>query len=409
MLYHLLLLVLIIPPLKAHTLKEAFEAARKNMETIKRAELGVTQREEQKSRAVAAVLPTINGFGTYTRIDPPQIQGLNAFTLTKQYNFGLRLTQPIIRGGVIGALNVASENILLSQFQRDATDLNLYQLVIDAYYSLKGAQLDVENLKSFLTFTKERVKEIRERTIIGRSRKGELIEAEAQLHAADSQYQLGLITLEQRQKYFEFLTNLPADKISDLPALPEVRGEAEVYLGKIEDRPDIKANKQQIVVSDYQIQVSKGGHWPSVDLIGNYYFDRTGVLASSEWDIGVAVTFPLYQGGGVSAGVREAVATKRIAELTSNETVRTARREVSVLYKNYLQIQEQLKSQKMALIKSEEAYKVNKNDYRYGLVTNLDVLVSLSNFIQNKRSYDSLYAAAHRAYKDLEAATGVLP
>lgn len=394
---------------KAVTLKESFEAARLNMESIKRAEQGIEQREEQKNRAKAAILPVVNGFATYTRIDPPSASGSSPFLLTKQYSVGLRLTQPLIRGGVIGALEVANENLLLAEFQKDATDLNLYQLVINSYYNLKIAQKDLKNLETYLGYSKDRVNELRERTKIGRSRKGELVEAEAQLHIVESQYQQGLIEIEQNKRQFEFLTRMSPGDLPELTVIPQVQGSLESYLAKLKSRPDILAANQQVKAAEHQITIAKGGHYPSVDLIGNYYIDRTGILATSEWDAGLQISMPFYQGGSVLAQTREAVASKRIAVLTSQETVRTAERELSILYQNYQQIQAQLKALSQALAKSEEAYKLNKRDYGYGLVPNLDVLQTLNVYIQNKRSYDSLYSLAHMTYKNLEAATGVLP
>ena len=395
--------------LHAASLKEAWLGARQNMESIKRAEQGVVQREEQKSRAVSALLPTVNGFANYTRIDPPATKGFSAFTLTKQYSVGVRLVQPLIRGGAYGALQVANDNILLAEFQKDSTDLNLYQLVINAYYNLKISQVDLKNLESLLSFTKERVQEIRTRTQIGRSRKGELVEAEAQLHTAESQHQQGVIELIQAEKDFQFLTNLSPDAIPPLSAVPQLEGSLEVYMGKLKTRPDLLAAQQQIKVANHQIDVSRGGHYPSLDLVGNYYIDRTGVLASSEWDAGIVLSVPFYQGGGVQAAVKEAVASKRISELTAFETIRTAERQLSLLFQNYAQIQAQLQYLAKALAKSEEAYKLNRKDYQFGLVTNLDVLQSLNSFIQTKRTYDTLYASAHMSYHNLQAAVGVLP
>ena len=407
--FSVLLTLIFTCAVNAVTLKEAWLGARQNMESVKRAEQGILQREEQKNRARAALLPSVNGFATYTRIDPPATKGFSAFTLTKQYNMGVRLVQPLIRGGVFGALQVANENILLAEFQKDSTDLNLYQLVISAYYNLKMAQNDVKNLESLLSFSKERVGEIRTRTKIGRSRKGELVEAEAQLNTAEAQHQQGLIDLTQVEKDFEFLTKLSPVDMPELTQIPKLEGDLDVYLSKLRTRPDILAAQQQIKVAGHQIEVSKGGHYPSLDLIGNYYIDRTGILATSEWDAGIVLSVPFYQGGGVQAGVREAVATKRISELSAYESIRTAERQISVLYQNYDQLQQQLQWLEKALSKSEEAYKLNRKDYQFGLVTNLDVLQSLNSFIQTKRSYDSLYATAHMSYHNLEAAIGVLP
>ena len=407
--YSLLLLLSISFVANATTLKESFEAARLNMESIKRADQGIVQREEQKGRAKAAILPTISGFANYTRIDPPATTGLSAFTLQKQYSVGVRLTQPLIRGGVLGALNVANENILLAKFQKDATELNLYQLVIDAYYNLQILQTDLKNIVSYLALSKDRVAEIRARTKIGRSRKGELVEAEAQYFIVESEYQKRLIELTQIEKNFEFLTGMTPQEVQPLTEVPNINGSLEAYLSKLSSRPDILAAQQQVKAADYQVTVAKGGHYPNLDLVGNYYVDRTGVLATSEWDAGIVLSVPFYQGGSVLAATREAVALKRISELTARETVRTAERELAIVFQNFLQIQEQLKSQKNAMLKSEEAYKLNKKDYQFGLVPNLDVLQTLNVYIQNKRSYDTLYAMAHMTYKNLEAATGVLP
>jgi outer membrane protein TolC len=123
----------------------------------------------------------------------------------------------------------------------------------------------------------------------------------------------------------------------------------------------------------------------------------------------VVVSVPLFQGGVVGAQVREALASKRIAELSAQESLREARRQQSILFQNYQQILQQLNSLKSALSKAQEAYELNKKDYQFGLVTNLDVLQSLNNYFQTKRSYDGLLAMAHMTYKNLEASTGALP
>lgn len=390
------------------TLKESFQSARLNMESIKRAKAVVNQSDEQKTRARAAVLPTISAVGSYTRIDPPNTGSSSPFLLTRQYAAGFRLTQPILRGGTVSAYKLAEENRLLARYQEEATELNLYQLVIASYYNLAVAQADVKNVQQLLAFSRDRLKEIHERVKIGRSRKGEEAEAEAQLHIAESQYRQTLINLKQSEKNFEFYTRAIPSEIT-VEGVPKVQGPMEEYMMKVRTRPDIMASQQQARVASRQIDIAKGGHYPQVDLTSNYYLTRTGILASSKWDVGVAVSVPLFQGGGVQAQVREAVEGHRIAELNSSETLRAAERDIAITYQNFLEIQEQLKTLKEALLRSEEAYKLNRKDYQYGLVTNLEVLQSLNVFIETKRSYDSLVAMANLNYKSLEAATGVLP
>lgn len=393
----------------AISLKQSFEAARANMETIKRADATVNVSEEQQNRARAAVLPTIAGVGTYTTIDKPSAAGTSPFLLTRQYSYALRLSQPLLRGGTVSAYQLAKENVLLAKFQKDATEINLYQLVIAAFYNLNIAQVDKANVEELLKYSRERVAEIRERTKIGRSRRGELVEAEAQLLTAESQYQQTLITLQQAERTYEYYTRLKPEDTGALPDVPEVTGNVDEYINKVRVRPDILASEQRTRVAEKQISIAKGGHLPSLDLTSNYYFDRTGILATSDWDVGLALSVPLFQGGAVQAAVKEAVENKKIAEYTKSETLRTAERDIAINYQNLQQLYIQLKALKQALAKAEEAYRLNKKDYQYGLVTNLDVLQSLNVFIETKRSYNSLVGIAHLNYKNLEASTGVLP
>jgi outer membrane protein len=407
----LFILFLSSPTWAALSLKTAFQSARLHMETLKRSEALVNQSEELKIQARAAALPTISGVGTYTRIDPPKTSGNSPspFLLTRQYTAGLRLVQPLIRGGLISGYQLAKENVLLAKFQKDASELSLYQLVISAYFNLNIAQVDRRNVEELLKYSRERVEEIRERTKIGKSRKGELVEAEAQLLSAESQYQQTLITLQQAERNFEFFTGTKAEEIGGLGEVSKLNTPMTEYLQKVRARPDILAADQQARLAERQISIAKGSHYPSVDLVGNYYFDRTGVLATSEWDVGFTVNFPLFQGGAVQSNVREAVEGKRIAELTSSETRRAAERDLMINYQNLVQLQLQLKAQKAALEKAEAAYRLNKKDYGFGLVTNLDVLQSLNLFIETKRAYNTLVALTHLNYRSLEAATGVLP
>lgn len=393
----------------AMTLKDSFLAARKNMETLKRADAVVQQSEELKIRARAAVLPNISGVGTYTRIDTPEAAGNSPFLLTKQYSAALRLTQPIIRGGAFAAYNLAKENILLAKFQKDASEVNLYQLVISAYYNLQIAQQDKKNLEEFVKSSQERVKEITDRTKIGRSRRGELAEAQAQYMSAVSQHKQGEINLQSAEKVFEFYTQMPPQEIGPLVNLPTLDGTLQEYTMRVKNRPDIKAQQQQVRVAERQVSIARSGHYPQLDLTSNYYFDRTGILATSEWDVGLAVVIPLFQGGGVQAAVRESVEGKRVAELNRSESERVAERDIAISYQNLLQVQEQLTFVRKAMERAEEAYKLNRRDYTNGIATNLEVLQSLNLYIESKRTYHSLIGLNHMNFRNLEAQIGVLP
>lgn len=408
--FFFLLMLLSLPGHSAISLKNAFDSARLNMENLKRADAITEAAQDRKARARGFMLPTVRGVGNETRIDQPAAAGVNrAFVLTRQYSAAVRLEQPLFRGGIIGAYQFAKEDILLTQFQKNATEINLYQLVIGSYYNLMMARFDTENLKELMRLSENRVKELRSRTSVGRSRKGELVQSEAQLLTAQTQLKQGDINLIEAERSFEFYTGMKASELSPLSMMPTDPGTLSVHLEKLKARPDIQAAVQQVKLRETQVSIAKGAHYPSVDFVGNYYFDRTGVLQTSEWDAAVQVSVPIFEGGRTQATVREAVENRKIAELESKQTVRAAERDLTILYQNFVASVSQLETMKSAVNKAEEGYRLNVRDYSYGQATNLDVLQSLNLFIETKRSYDSLQASAHMLYKNLEASTGVLP
>lgn len=392
------------------SLKDAFEASKKNMESIRRAKVLTEAAEEQKVQARAALLPTLSAVGNLTRIDSPSDTSVNrAFTLTKQHSAALRLNQPLIRGGALAGLSLAHEQILLTRFQEDATELNLYSLIIDAFYTFHQALRDRDNLQQLEKFSRDRVGELRSRTKIGRSRRGELVQAEAQLLTASSQLERGVLNLEAAKQTLAFYTGLRdfGNEALKLP-IPEPKAIG-ALLGKLNDRPDLKANQQEVELAEKRIQIAKGGHYPQLDFVGNYYFDRTGALETSDWDAALVVSIPLFQGGAISSQVREASSQKRAARYQYQQSVRNAETNLRILFSNLRLMIDQLKNLQSGVRKAEEAYGLNQRDYQNGLVSNLDVLQSLNIFIEAKRSFDELLLEAHKVQKQIDASLGELP
>src|SRR5690606_4181152 len=124
-----------------------------------------------------------------------------------------------------------------------------------------------------------------------------------------------LINLDEAQRTFHFYTGLDSTTAVLQEPNPKFSGALSEYIMKVQNRPDIQASRQDTKLAERQVSIAKGGHYPSVDLVGNYYLSRTGVLDSADWDVGVAVVIPLYEGGSVNSAVREASEGKRISVL----------------------------------------------------------------------------------------------
>ncbi len=409
MMYLFIFLSMTSLSLASISLPEAYKAAEKNLESLKRAESQVEQANYRRKQAIGALTPTISGFGSYTEIDPLPAGGATAaFTRINQYSYGLRLQQPLLRGGSLSAYSQRKEESLLSVLSKDASQIQVYQLTINAFYNLYLGRKDLKNVHELLKFSQTRVSELKERTKLGRSRQGELVQAEAQLYNVEADAEAAEAALKTAELQFEFITGLKSEELiveNELPSLESIN----TYMSKVSSRPDVKAQNQRVVVADSQVSVAKGGHAPNLDFTSNYYFLRTGVLADSNWDVGLQLTVPIWQGKVIDNEVKVAVEAKKQEQLTSNELERSAKRDIQTLYQQYQRNLEQVNRLEVAVKKSKQSYDLNQKDYKYGQATNLEVLEALNVYISSKRNYDRAVVMAYMSYKNLEASSGVLP
>jgi outer membrane protein TolC len=109
------------------------------------------------------------------------------------------------------------------------------------------------------------------------------------------------------------------------------------------------------------------------------------------------------------AQTREAAERKREDVLAYERLKREVERDVRILWQNVQTVDKVVKDLKIAQTKAEATYQENKKDYRYGLVTSLDVLVSLNEYIDNKRGFERAVLEREMLALQLQLATGVSP
>jgi outer membrane protein len=390
-------------------LRALHDLALKQSEVIKISESAREQARERHSRARGTLLPSLTARYSYTEIDPPPGQA-SAFTRINQYSALINLTQPIYSAAAYPAYSFTKVDLELQERLLAQEGLGLWQTVSEAYYGLWMAQNDLESVKQLEKFSEERAKELRERVRVGRSRRGELMQAEAQLSGVKANRSRAENELKAAQSQVDFLVgSAHTPRFTELPVPGQGLSSVGEYLQRAQLRPDIQASAQRIQLSEKEISIAKAGHHPSVDFIANYYFERTGILQDSEYDFGVQVSLPLYQGGTVMAQTREVSERKRSQVLAYERLKREVERDVTILWHNLSGLDRVVLDLKDALKKSQATYEENKKDYRYGLVTSLDVLVSLNDYIDNKRSFERALLEREMLSLQLQLVTGVTP
>lgn len=396
---------LISAPGFALSLKQSYESAlaTNQIENINRSI--VSQGEEQKKQSRGNYFPKLSAKGTYFKQDNVNID---------QKTIGLNLVHSIYRGGRDTILVESSDkNIAIAENQKYSDRLNLYLNVIQAYYNYFLNLNDYKNLELLKKQSSERVDETRKRVQVGRSRRGELLQVEAQLASADAQLFNGEGLVKESENRFYILTGL--DKIKNPFAesieVPKDVKSLQFYLDTGLRKPDVKNREIKIEIAELDLNSSKSQNYPTLDLASNYYFNKRNstTYKDSKWDVGLTLSFPLFEGGTTIAKVNESVLKKEQAIYALSDFKLAVQLDITTKYETYHRFLDQVKAFDLALDKAKMSYDAALSDYRLGLISNLDLLSSLNLYLDSKRNNEKIKIQAVMNLKILEAAAGVLP
>lgn len=387
----------------AVTLGESFNSAVLNNQADNINESRLKQSMELRNKGQGSYYPTLSIRGTYLKQEK----------FEDQKTLGLNLTTSLYNGGRDRQLiKNADASVKIAQNQRQLDRVTLYMEVVDAYYTYLLNLNDRKNLELLKKQSQERVDEIRKRLQIGRSRRGELLQAEAQLSSVDAQMLDAQGLLKESEARFYILTGLNKDQSIDVKfdQTSPVKTLQE-YIDLALAREDIQNKQLEIQQFEGDVKISKGSYLPTLDLLSNWYAVKDGgstASRNSDWDVGLNLTIPLYEGGVSQAQVRESTEKKQTALYQLSDYEKSIKIEVTSRYELFHRYFDQIKAFDTALEKAKRSYDETIRDYRLGLVSNLDVLTSLNLYLTNKRNAEKTKILAVLNHKQLEASAGII-
>ncbi|MBF0208419.1 MAG: TolC family protein, partial [Oligoflexia bacterium] len=346
-------------PLAPLSLTDVFKIALAKNETMAIQESRGKQLQERLKQAEGTIYPKLALLGTYDKQDKPE----NTTIKSDKTIFKLQATAPIYHGGrEIYMMRAANLDLLSQEEQKEIAKINLYSQVGALYYSLLMVDADVQNLFEQLELTSLRIKELKERTTLGRSRKSELLNAESQKALLLAQIDSQQVEKSNYQENFTFVTGIETetaiiDQASAHENLFPQLAPITVYLQLLDDRPDLHALKAQIDSQEQSVSAARSGHFPSLDLTGGYYLENSGQPRKlvPAWDVKISLSFSLFEGGIISSQVNESLEKWREKRLTLDQARRNAEREIRSAYVKIQKNQTQLKSYRQALLAAERA------------------------------------------------------
>jgi outer membrane protein len=281
----------------------------------------------------------------------------------------------------------------------------LFVDVSDAFYLLLEIEHDISALKTTEFALIDRIKELKLRQSIGKSKVSEVVTTEYQLYNLQAEIQLERNQELLVRELIEFLIGRPFDRIEETKFGLNIKPESQ-YLAEASFRPDVQASYYAWMLDQQKIIVAKSGFFPQISLEGDYYTHRSSAPADSVWETLLTVSVPIFEGTTTYGQVQEAKAVAKQSGLLYSRLGRIAIRDIHDAYVN-LQISfARKKTLGKALQSAELSYHLQNQDYKLSVVNNLDVITAIQNLEDVRRSYIHTSYESKRFYWQLLAAAG---
>lgn len=178
----------------------------------------------------------------------------------------------------------------------------------------------------------------------------------------------------------------PSLSIIRTPALP-----SNLPLCLLGRRPDIVGARWRVEASCQGIKNAQAQFYPNVNLSAlagflSIEFHRLFENASRQYQMGPAITLPIFDAGALRAQLRERYGEYEEAVANYNNTLNNAFSDVATQLTTIKSIDKQLVTQREALSAAERAYNLARYQYRIGLTSQLVVLDAETRYLTEQQS-----------------------
>ena len=382
------------------SLSDCYQLALSRSEVLANQQEQVLQAQEHYNQALGALLPSLTGLASYT-VAPNSSDQL----LVKA-----NASYPLFRGFRMAGAIKQSESLLLAEKQaKQWAALQIYSDVAVAAYLNAYLKQDIQLLLEQQALLNKRIKELRDRVNIGRSRMTEVYSLDVSLIQLQTQLVQAQSQLEIAQSLLHFLTGKNIDVCID-PTTNEVLASLPSYQDRIEQRPDIIASTYRLNSAKLLEQISKEGEsTPLIDLNSNLYLAHPAPNQNTAWDAQIQMTLPNFLTEVSASKTRETASARKQAEIGLSLLHRQAIDDILNVYTNLVSEKKQVQLLEKAKNSSEKNVDCVVSDYRLGLSNNLDVLQAMNAYIDIKRSLNKMHFSFKTDHARLASITADLP
>lgn len=376
---------------------------------------------EALPQARAGILPTVNLAASANRNhretegNPKMDYNTNGFTLS--------LAQPLFRMQNFIAVDQASMQVRQSEAVFYDAQQNLIARSAQAYFDVLLAEDNVMLSAAQKIAIGEQLAQAKRNFEVGTATIVDTYEAQAKYDLAVAKEISDQNDLEIRKRALQQLIGKMPDRLAPLKdklALPLPQpGDMEQWVSASDkDSPVIAQFKAAYDIAAKEVDRSRAGHYPTLDLVGSYGDSNnptatlSGAIGPSlntkATQVGLQLSFPLYQGGATQSKIRQALANKDKAEQDLENIRRTVAQSVRQSYLGVTNGAAQVKAFEAALVSNQSSLDSTVLGREVGVRTGVDVLNAQQQLFQAQRDLQSARYSAVMSQLKLKSATGRL-
>jgi outer membrane protein len=369
---------------------------------------------EVEPQALAALLPQVSASASATRerigFDGTQVtttQGASCALSSDSGSqrcygtvrgLGLSLSQTLWSFQAFNQLKEASFQAAAAEATYRGAEQGLLLRVAQAYFGILSAADQLATNRSERQAFSAMLTQATVRQQTGVGPRSDVAQAQAFFDATDQSVIDAQNALDDANLALTEIVGPRSDRIAplreDIPlSSPEPASAEEWVLAARRDNFDVRAAQLKVEAASRDISAQRGRGLPSLQLVGgssktlqNETFGGDQRLDT----IGVAFTWPLFQGGAVASAVRQSRALYHQAQSEFDAAQRDAERQTRAAFRNIESGVQRIAAARRAVASGRDAVEASRRNVEFGTGTEFDLLNAQVNYFTAIRAYSQV-------------------
>jgi outer membrane protein len=334
----------------------------------------------------------------------------------------LNITQPLYRKQNLVVYQQAQTQVEQADAVLALAGQDLMLRVAQAYFDVLLAQDSVAFAQAQKTAIAEQLAQAKRNFEVGTATITDTHEAQARFDLTVAQEIAAQNDLEIRRRQLAQLIGRDAPELARLGkqvplALPEP-DRIEVWVEQaVRTSLSVQQAEAALALASQEIERTRGGHYPTLDAFATYSDSGSGASSAGATGggtdittriLGLQLAIPLYQGGGTTSRVREALALRDKARQDLENARRAAELASRQGFLGVVNGSAQLKALQAALVSSQSSLDSTRLGREVGVRTQVDVLNAQQQLFSTRRDLAQATYNYLLSLLRLKAAVGTL-